>query len=387
VHHVEEDPVRRGLLYAGTENALYVSFNDGESWQTLQNNLPHAPVHGIAVQEHFGDLALATYGRGMWILDDLSPLRQLTPAVMASDADLLTPRAAYRFRFVESPRAPLYDPVAGQNPPYGAAINYWLKSETKDSIKLEVLDGAGTIVRTLTPTRDAGINRVWWNLAYESSKQAKLRNSPLYAPDIVIPPEGRNSPDVGTVALSAPPGTYTVRLTVGSRQFSKPLEIRKDPNSGGSEPEIAAQTAFRKEIQADLDSAVVMINSLEGIRAQAAALKNTLGEDSTRAAVRTAADSLAEKALAVEEELTQLRITGRGQDLIRYPVRIAGRLVYLFNDIGSSDYAPTASHRAVHAELRRQLEETKRKFDRLVSGDLVAFNTLLRDRGVAGIVR
>ncbi len=387
VHHVEEDPVRRGLLYAGTENALYVSLNDGESWQTLQNNLPHAPVHGIAVQEHFGDLALATYGRGMWILDDLSPLRQLTPAVLASDAELLTPRAGYRFRFVESPRAPMYDPVVGQNPPYGAAINYWLKAETKDTVKLEILDGAGILVRTLTPTKDAGINRVWWNLTYESSKQAKLRNSPLYAPDITIPAEGRNSPDVGTVTLSAPPGTYTVRLTAGGRQFTRPLEIRKDPNSGGSEQEIAAQTTLRKEIQADLDSAVVMINSLEMIRAQAAALKATLGDDSARAVVRAAADSLADKALAVEEELTQLRVTGRGQDLIRYPVRIAGRLVYLFNDLGGSDYAPTASHRAVHAELRRQLGETKRKYDSLISGDLSAFNTRLRDGGLTGIVR
>jgi hypothetical protein len=387
VHQVKEDPVRRGLLYAGTENALYVSFDDGTSWQTLQNNLPHAPVHGITIQEHFNDLALATYGRGMWILDDITPLRQLTAAAMASDAQLFTPRAAYRFRFVEAPRQAPYDPVVGQDPPYGASINYWLKAEPKDTVKLEILDGSGAVVRKLTPTRTAGINRVWWNLAFESSKQAKLRNPPLSSPEITIPAEGRNSPDVGTVSILAPPGTYTVRLTVGTKQFTQPLLVRKDPNSGGSEEEIATQTAFRREIQADLDSAVVMINTLEGIRAQIAALKISLGADSSRASLKTAADALAERALAVEEEVTQLRITGRGQDLIRYPVRVAGRLVYLSNDIGGSDYAPTAAHRAVYAELKSQLAATRQKYDRLISTDLAAFNSTLASQGVGGIVR
>ena len=387
VHQVKEDPVRRGLLYAGTENALYVSLDDGTSWQALQNNLPHAPVHGIVVQEHFGDLALATYGRGIWILDDLTPLRQLTAEAMASDARLFTPRAAYRFRYVEAPRQAYYDPVVGQDPPYGASINYWLKAETRDSVRLEILDGSGAVVRKLTTTTTAGINRVWWNLAFEPSKQAKLRNPPLYSPHITIPADGRNSPDVGTVSLLAPPGTYTVRLTVGTKEFTQPLEVRKDPNSGGSEQDIATQTALRKEIQADLDSAVVMINTLEGIRAQATALKAALGADSARAPLKAAADSLAEKALAVEEEITQLRITGRGQDLIRYPVRVAGRLVYLSNDIGQSDYAPTAAHRAVYAELKGQLTATRARYDRLMSTDLTAFNTMLASRGVGGIVR
>ena len=130
-----------------------------------------------------------------------------------------------------------------------------------------------------------------------------------------------------------------------------------------------------------------MINTLESIRAQAAALRRSLGDDSARASIRTAADSLAEKALAVEEELTQLRITGRGQDLIRYPVRVAGRLVYLSNDIGQSDYAPTAAQRAVYAELKGQLTATGVKYERLVSTDLVAFNAMLASRGVGGIVR
>jgi hypothetical protein len=130
-----------------------------------------------------------------------------------------------------------------------------------------------------------------------------------------------------------------------------------------------------------------MINTLEGIRAQVAGLKVSLGNDSARTSLKTAADSLAEKALAVEEELTQLRITGRGQDLIRYPVRIAGRLVYLGNGIGGSDYAPTAAQRAVYAELKTQLAATRQKYERLLSTDLTAFNSNLAARGLGGIVR
>src|SRR6185437_13186583 len=119
-HCVREDPTRAGLLYLGTENALYVSFDDGDNWQPLQANLPHAPVYWMTVQERFHDLALATYGRGFWILDDISPLQQMTPEVRASDAHLFAPRDAYRFRNVTEPASVTYDPTTGYNPPYGA---------------------------------------------------------------------------------------------------------------------------------------------------------------------------------------------------------------------------------------------------------------------------
>ena len=122
---IQEDPVRRGLLYLGTENAIYMSFDDGENWQPLQNDLPHAPVSGIVVQEHFNDLVISTYGRGFFILDDVSPLQQLTPQVMASDMHLFPPRAAYRFRPITAPSTTYDDPTVGENPKYGASINYY----------------------------------------------------------------------------------------------------------------------------------------------------------------------------------------------------------------------------------------------------------------------
>src|SRR5437870_13704820 len=127
-HCIKEDPVRHGLLYVGTETGMYVSFDDGENWQPLQMNLPHTPVYGLAVQERFHDLVIATYGRGFWILDDLTPLQQLTPQVLSADAHLFTPRPAYRFRAITSEAGSPEDPTVGRNPAYGASINYYLKS-------------------------------------------------------------------------------------------------------------------------------------------------------------------------------------------------------------------------------------------------------------------
>jgi hypothetical protein len=114
---ITEDPVRPGLLYLGTENAIYMSYDHGDQWLPLQNNLPHAPVYGIVVQEHFNDLVIGTYGRGFWILDDLAPLQQLTPSVLAAGSHLFAPRAAYRFRFITAPSSTYDDPTIGDPRP------------------------------------------------------------------------------------------------------------------------------------------------------------------------------------------------------------------------------------------------------------------------------
>ena len=140
---IVEDTKRPGLLYVGTENAIYVSFNDGDDWQPLQNNLPHAPVSGIVVQEHFGDLVVGTYGRGFWILDDLTPLQQLTPEAMASAAHLFAPRDAYRFRPITPPSVPYSDPTEGTDPEYGASINYWLADAADEAPTVEIVNADG----------------------------------------------------------------------------------------------------------------------------------------------------------------------------------------------------------------------------------------------------
>ena len=130
---IQEDPERPGLLFLGTENRVYVSFDDGDHWQALINNLPPTPIYGLVVQEHFGDLVVGTYGRGFWILDDLSPLRQLTDAVRAAPAHLFEPRDAYRFNSRTSAQPMPADQTTGTNPPTGANIAYWLSEETAGS--------------------------------------------------------------------------------------------------------------------------------------------------------------------------------------------------------------------------------------------------------------
>src|SRR5216110_2174926 len=142
-HCVREDPKRQGLLYVGTENGIYVSYDDGENWEPLQFNLPHAPVYWITIQERFNDLVISTYGRGFWILDDITPIQQMTAQVKSSNSNLFPVHATYRFRGITVPYASADDPTAGQNPPYGAAINYYLKSAPRGDVSIKILDAQG----------------------------------------------------------------------------------------------------------------------------------------------------------------------------------------------------------------------------------------------------
>jgi photosystem II stability/assembly factor-like uncharacterized protein len=377
-HTIAEDPVRRGLLYAGTEGGLYVSFDDGASWQPFRNNLPPAPVYGLTVQEHFGDLVVGTYGRGFWILDDISPLREWNAATTAKPAHLFAPRAAYRFRPVEGPFTPWDDPVAGDNPPAGVPLHYWLKTESPDSVVFTILDQSGTTVRTFKGPGTAGLNRIWWDLTFDPTKEVKLRTPPLHAPHITVGPDGRKAPDGVRLALLAPPGTYTVRLQAAGQEMTQPVVIRKDPASGGSEAEIAEQMAVLTGIRADLETVAGTINTIESLRAQLVALRNTLADDSTRKATRAEADSLEQKLIGVEGELTQLLLTGRGQDDVRYPMKLLGRLGWLADGIAASDFAPTAQQREVAGLLHQQAVEARRNLDGLLQGEVTRFNDRLR---------
>ena len=173
VRSIQEDPIRPGLVYLGTENAIYVSFNDGDLWQPLQLNMPSAPNYGIVIQNHFNDLVVGTYGRGFWILDDLSPLQQLSASVTNDSSYLFEPRSAYRFHNITSPQAMPNDPSDGENPPYGAAINYWLDADIEGEVVLRIEDDRGATVRTLDGTKRQGINRVWWDLLLWDSRPCR----------------------------------------------------------------------------------------------------------------------------------------------------------------------------------------------------------------------
>ena len=385
-HIVREDPVRKGLLYAGTEGGLYVSFDDGESWQPLQSNLPHAPVYWIVVQEHFSDLVVATYGRGIWILDDITPVRRYAADLVAKDAELMAPRAAYRFRFVEGPFGVDYDASAGQNPPYGASLNYWLKAESKDSASFTVADAAGKTVRTFKGSTKAGINRAWWDLRYDQTREAKLRTAPLYASEITVADTGRNAPDGYRLNNLVPPGTYSVKLSVGGKAYTQKLEVRKDPNSGGSEEEIRAQTVVLDDLRGTLDGVVDMINTIEATRAQLVTLRRVLAADSTRKGLAAESDSVEQKLVAVEEDLVQLRLTGRGQDDVRYPMKLIARLGWLADGITASDFAPTSQQKEVLGVFKALAAADKGKLTELLTKEVAGFNQKLRERGVQNIV-
>jgi hypothetical protein len=385
-HCIREDPVRRGLLYLGTENGLYCSFDDGENWQPLQNNLPHAPVYWMVIQEAFNDLVIATYGRGFWILDDLTPLQQMNRNVLDSSAYLFPPRVAYRFRNATVPYSMSDDPTAGQNPPYGAPISYYLKTAPTTDVKIRIEDSQGRTLRTLTGTKSAGINRISWDLREEPSKEVRLRTSPAYAPEVRVGSDGwRPAPDGGRLALLVPPGSYRVKLMAGGQELGQPLVVKKDPNSGGSEAEITAQTAMLIELRKDLESAAEMVNQIEIIRSQLDSTRALLPGGEATAGLKSAADELYRKLGDVEDKLIQRKLTGAGQDTTRWPAQLMSKITYLAGGLASADFGATTQQREVQAKLEADLGAVRKALDQ-ATNDLAAFNKMLRERGVQNII-
>jgi hypothetical protein len=415
-HCVREDPVRKGLLYLGTEGGLYVSFDDGKNWQPLQSGLPHAPVYWLTVQERFHDLVVATYGRGFWILDDITALEQFTPEVGAGKAHLFAPRDAYRFKEVAQPAAVEYDPTTGKNPPYGASINFYLKSNLgeKDTAKLTITDAAGKKVREIEcraakpgapaakksseeeeyPDADpppcevkAGINRVWWDLRSERSTQIRLRTTPLFAPDVPFGPEGwRRPPAVARLAVLALPGTYTVTLALGEEKSTQKLTVLKDPHTAGSEDDIQAQTRVKAALYDEMNSMSATVNQMESLRVQLVALGKELGTDDASKSVRKATDELGEKLAGIEGTLLQLKLTGRGQDDCRWTPMLLQKVFYLFSQLdASADFPPTTQQTAVQEELKQRGEKAAQDFQQFVGKDLAAFNATLREHNVSNI--
>ena len=378
---IAEDPVRRGLLYLGTENAIYVSFDDGDHWQPFQNDLPHAPVSGIVIQQHFDDLVISTYGRGFYILDDITPMQQLTPEVMAQAWYLFAPRAAYRFREITRPSTGYDDPTTGQNPEYGASINYWLKAPAAEAPTITIADATGKLIRTLKGTNRAGVNRVYWDLEDEPSPQLRLLTPPMYAEYIQVGPDGRPAEGTGRLSILQAPGTYTVKLTVGGAEQTRTLEVRKDPHSGGTEAEIAEQNRFLSAVKADLETAAAAVRRIEAMRIQL----QTLARFTSDQEAKTAAVALEQKLVAVEMELVDLRLTGQGQDGIRFEAKLMGKLGYLAGGLSGADFRPTDQQVEVQGILQHELQQQVGALDALVSRDVAEFNTMLRTKGLGGI--
>lgn len=378
---IHEDPVRRGMLYLGTENAIYVTYDHGDSWLPLQNNLPAAPVSGIQVQEHFNDLVISTYGRGFFILDDLSALQQLTPEVQNAASHLFVPRAAYRFRTVTAPSRTYDDPTEGDDPDYGASLNYWLRAPAATAPSLTIADAQGRVIRRLRGSNQAGINRVTWNLRDEASRATRLLTPPLYLPDFPMDRDGREAPGTGRQSALVAPGIYTVTLSVGGTEHRRTVEVRKDPNTGGSEADIAEQLRLFDAIRTDMDAGSVAVERIETVRVQLEALQERVQD----AAVRRAARELQDKLIAVESELVELRMTGQGQDGVRWGSRLLSKLNYLAGGLSGNDFKPTDQQVEVQALLRTQLRTQLDALESVLGGDLGALNALLREKGIPNV--
>ncbi len=427
-HWIHEDPVRQGMLYLGTENSIYLSLDDGATWHPLQNNLPHAPVHDLVVQKNFNDLVVGTYGRGFWILDDVTPLQQWTREIADADVHLFDPRHAYRLRNVASRINVPSDQCLGENPPYGASINYYLKAIPAGDVTVTIEDEAGRMVRTLSGTgisneivelladldghRDevgwflrvfgmegfdesvlerkvtTGINRIWWDLRYAPPKMPKLRTIPEEHTHVELTAKGYrplrtdHMSRPGQIGPLVAPGTYTVKLSAGGRELTQKLDVKKDPASAADEEEIHEQLQMTLEIQDNINTVVDMIDQMEWIRRQIDELRPSL-KGRSNAAVEEAADELDDKLEAIEEELFPVNhLTGATYDSFRSPHRLYGRLGALAHRVRTSDFAPTDQALELHEILKERMTTQQGLFKDLKEGDLPALNRMLEEKAL-----
>ena len=396
VHVIREDPVREGMLYIGTENAVYVSLDDGKNWLPLQNNLPHAPVHWLVVQEHFSDLVVATYGRGFWIMDDITPLRQLDDDVVNSDVHLFELRPAYRFQSIGSP-ASSGTAADGRNPQYGASINYFIGEVPDEDVKISIIDNSGLEVRELEGTKQKGINRVMWDLRHERATEPHLRTPPLGHPGVEAGPERLRYNDEGWRTLItwgnggfngplAVPGNYTVKLKIGDKEFTTRLEVLKDPNTAGTLEEIEEQIDLALKVRDNISSVAEMVNTLEWIRKQIDDLTPMVEENEDLESFMEVINEFDQKCIDVEKNFFQLTLTGTGADDLRGPTMLYSKLMNLARGIQTGDFPPTVQQVEVHELLEGILNDCTRQFDNLIDTGLPAFNRELRAKNLATIM-
>ncbi|HYL83973.1 MAG TPA: glycosyl hydrolase [Candidatus Angelobacter sp.] len=386
-HSVKEDPKRRGLLYAGTENGVYVSFDDGAHWQSLKLNLPTTPIHDLTVKND--DLLVATHGRAFWILDDISPLRQMSASTTAEDAHLYQPSVTIRYRGTGF-TLPATVPV-GANPATGVIIDYFLKSAVKDGVTLEISDAKGKVVREISSKKaaegaspdeeefgiertggklpgEAGLNRFAWDM--RSEEPAKVPGAVSWG--------GRPT---GPLVV---PGTYHVKLTVGGKSYTASAEIQKDPRVSASQADLEKQNELTMRIRDRVNAGHEAVNQIRSVRGQLDALKKRLAADSTAKPILDAADALKKKMDAVEEKIIQPK-SKSGEDPLNYPIQVVDQLMALQETVESADTAPTAQSYVVYDELNARLEPQLAAWRELQSKDLSAFNELMKKNNVPAV--
>ncbi len=435
VHAVRVDPSRAGLLLAGTEQGMYISWDEGAHWQPMQINLPMVPVNDLVVKknDHGNDLIVATHGRSFWVLDDITSLEQYKEAVPQEEAHLFPPAAAshtvFRGSFFRA------QGNVGKNPPAGAVIDYWLKTSLKKTDK-DKKDGAGSSSAEAKPKTDEAGKGEGEKKEGEKKEGEKKEEAPKITLEILdssgkvirkFPKKeepasdeesffggGRGGEDLpadaglnrfvwdlryegatkvpkaplwggNTDGPTALPGKYQVRLTVLGKSYTEPLEITADPRLKIGADDLAKQFDLLLKIRdkvTETDDAIIQIRD---VREQVDAENKRLKNDPREKAVAEAGKALDKKMTEVEEQLIQTKAKS-GQDVLNFPVRLNNDLVALGGVVGSADTAPTKQSYEVFEEVSKKVDEQLAKWKTIVSTDVAAYNNLVKQQEVPAIL-
>jgi photosystem II stability/assembly factor-like uncharacterized protein len=392
INVVREDPQRPGLLFAGSERAVYVSFNDGDDWQPLRLNMPATSIRDLVV--HRDDLVVGTHGRSFWILDDITPLRQVDAKTASADAFLFAPQTAYRVQRNVNTDTPLPpEEPAGQNPPDGAIINYYLKTDSTSPVVLEIFDRAGRLVRRfrsddkpepvdekelnvptywVRPPRilpaGAGMQRFVWDLHYPEPK-AQHHEYPISA-------IYRDTPR-GPLGPSVMPGEYTAKLTAAGHTYTRPLKVEIDPRIKTPRAGLEQQLALSAQAVEGMEQTFDALEQLKKLRSQVKDLRARTGLAPALADALAALDS---KALTLEAEASP-RPPG-GTPAPPSLNQVHSSLATLLEVLQLADAPPTTQAVAASADLQRQLREAMSAWEQLKTKDVGSVNAQLRAAGL-----
>ncbi|MFN1835634.1 VPS10 domain-containing protein [Balneola sp. MJW-20] len=378
---VREDPNKEGLLYAGTETGVYVSFDAGDNWQSLQLNLPAVAITDLAVHKREKDLVVATQGRSFWVLDDLSVLHQISDEITTKAAHLFQPEHAYLFGGGGGRPGP--GSTTGQNPDPGAVVFYYLNEDVSDEVKLVFAEADGEVIQTYSsqkqpdgdPVREnndfyqeegqrrnnilsdkAGLNKFSWDLQYPGVTRLNGRQI-LWAGN--------------TSGPEAIPGTYTVTLHIGEEEIaSAEIEVLKDPRlTEVSQEDLEAQFTLVQTINAKLDTTHKAINHIRELRDEISDMLSAAGDNEEAQAI---AKEIRTALSEIENELMQTKAEAT-QDVLNYPIKLNNKLAALKSTVATGYGRPTDQQYAVFEELAGKVDEQLKRFNEILEGRLGEF--------------
>jgi photosystem II stability/assembly factor-like uncharacterized protein len=369
VRVIAEDPNRKGLLFAGTGNGVYYSPDDGGHWSALDEGLPHAPVSWAVVQPEFHDLVVSTYGRGIYILDDISALEQQVGSEREPEPEvrLFAPRSAYRFS--RSGRA---------------GITFSLKAAPKAPVKFAILDADNKVLREWERPGKAGLNRTWWDLHHAGPRLVELRTTPAENPNIWIEPRfwGKDSRPVTHWGLSlkdaggpiALPGKYTVRITVDDKTFTQPFDILRDPHSPASDEELKRSVDLQISVCGLISDTADLVNHIEWVRKQLDVTAGMLRSSKSNPEQLKSAEDLNRKLQEIEHKLVSNALTMSDDKYFVESYQLYFNLVWLYAEIGpgggdvagGADFAPTDTEISLMHEMQEQLTAVKAEYAELM---------------------